>query len=250
MKTALITGATAGIGEATALLFAQRGYRTIITGRRKQRLEFLKEKIEEISSSECVPLCFDVRDKDAVNDALGSLAGQIHILVNNAGLSRGKDPIQAGSTDDWEQMIDTNVKGLLYVTQAVLPKIPIDGSGHIINLSSISGKQVYGGGTVYCASKFAVDALNTGMRIDLLEKNIRVTSINPGAVNTEFSTVRYYGDKEKADASYKGYIPLTAEDIAECIVWSAERPAHVNINEMIIMPTAQASVNHLKREVQ
>jgi len=249
MKTVCITGATAGIGQATALLFAKKGYRLIITGRRNERLNLLKGKVEEISNAECVPLCFDVQDKNAVNDALQFFKGHVDILVNNAGLSRGRDPIQNGSDDDWDQMIDTNVKGLLYVTQAVLPKIPTDGSGHIINISSISGKQVYGGGTVYCATKFAVDALNKGMRIDLLEKNIRVTSINPGAVNTEFSTVRFYGNKEKADATYNGYTPLSAEDIAECIVWSAERPAHVNINEMIVMPTAQASVNHLKREV-
>lgn len=248
MKTALITGATAGIGEATARRFASKGYKIIITGRRAERLNRLKEDLEKEYSIECIALSFDVRKKDAVEEALSVVDGQIHILVNNAGLSRGKDPIQSGSTDDWDQMIDTNVKGLLYVTQATLPKMPTDGSAHILNISSISGKQVYGGGTVYCASKFAVDALNTGMRIDLLEKNIRVTSINPGAVNTEFSTVRFYGDKDKADATYNGFTPLSAEDIAECIVWSAERPAHVNINEMIIMPTAQASVNHLKRE--
>jgi len=248
MKTALITGATAGIGEATARLFASKKYKIIITGRRTERLDKLKEELKSAYDIECIALSFDVRDKEAVDKALSSVSDSIHILVNNAGLSRGKDPIQSGSVDDWDQMIDTNVKGLLYITQAVLPKMPTDGSSHIINISSISGKQVYGGGTVYCASKFAVDALNTGMRIDLLEKNIRVTSINPGAVNTEFSTVRFHGDKEKADATYNGFIPLSAEDVAECIVWSAERPAHININEMIIMPTAQASVNHLKRD--
>lgn len=242
-KIALITGATAGIGEAAALKLAENNFDIIITGRREERLPLLKERLEKLGAK-ALTLCFDVRREDDVNAALKNLPAEwqhIDLLLNNAGLSAGLDPLQNGDTDDWNRMIDTNVKGLLYVTRAVSPGMVARKSGHIINIGSIAGKEVYPNGNVYCATKHAVDALTKGMRIDLLPHNVRVTQICPGAVETEFSIVRFHGDKARADKVYEGFDNLVAEDIADCIVFAATRPPHVNINDMIVMPAAQAS---------
>jgi len=243
-KTALITGATSGFGEASALLFAKNNHKVIITGRREERLTELKSKIEKEFDSEVYILGFDVRDKKAVNDAVNSLPTEwksIDILVNNAGLASGLDPIQEGDSEDWDKMIDTNVKGLLYVSKAIIPLMVDRGHGHIINIGSTAGKEVYPNGNVYCASKHAVDAITKGMRIDLLKHRIKVTQIAPGAADTEFSTVRFHGDKEKADAAYVGYQPMTAEDIAELIYYSTTLPEHLCINDLVVTSLSQAN---------
>ena len=249
-KTALITGATAGIGEATALVLAKNGYNIIITGRRATLLEKLKVKILSETNAEVLSLCFDVRKHSEVRQAVSSLDTkwkQIDVLVNNAGLSVGLNHIDKGEIDDWERMIDTNIKGLLYVTREVSPLMVERKTGHIINIASIAGKEVYESGNVYCATKHAVDALSKSMRIDLLHDNIKVTNIAPGMVETEFSIVRFKGDKERADKVYQGLTPLFAQDIAEAILFAVTRPAHVCINDMLIMPTAQAAVAYLRR---
>jgi len=249
-KTALITGATAGIGEATALLLAKNGYNIIITGRRAALLEKLKAKILFETNAEVLALSFDVRKLSEVRQAVSSLDTkwkQIDVLVNNAGLSVGLNHIDKGEIDDWERMIDTNIKGLLYVTREVSPLMVERKTGHIINIASIAGKEVYDGGNVYCATKHAVDALSKSMRIDLLQDNIKVTNIAPGMVETEFSIVRFKGDKERAEKVYQGLTPLFAQDIAEAILFAVTRPAHVCINDMLIMPTAQAAVAHVLR---
>ena len=241
-KTVLITGATSGIGQACAELFSAQGYRLIITGRRKERLEELKKNLTA-ESAEVLALNFDVRDYTEVQQQLGELPQEwrnIDVLVNNAGLASGMSQIQNGSVDDWDKMIDTNVKGLLYVTRTIAPLMIASKKGHIINIASIAGKEVYPNGNVYCASKFAVDALSKSMRIDMLEHGIKVTNIAPGAVETEFSIVRYHGDKSKADQVYKGFKPLTGHDIAEVVLWAASQPEHVNINDIVVTPTAQA----------
>lgn len=242
-KIALITGATSGIGEATAFKLAENDFHIIITGRRNERLISLKQKLESLGTR-VLALCFDVRDKTQVKNALGNLPQEwsnINVLVNNAGLSAGLDPLQSGDTDDWNRMIDTNIKGLLYVTRIVSPGMVTRKSGHIINIGSIAGKEVYPNGNVYCATKHAVDALTKGMRIDLLPYNVKVTQICPGAVETEFSVVRFHGDKARADKVYEGFENLVANDIAHCILFAVSRPPHVNINDMVVMPTAQAS---------
>ncbi len=249
IKTALITGATSGIGKACAIKFAQNQYNLILTGRREDRLLELKSELEKEFRIKISTLAFDVRDRDAVKNAIANIAGQsIDVLVNNAGLAAGMDNIQDGSMDDWDQMIDTNVKGLLYVTRNVAPIMVEKKSGHIINIGSIAGKEVYPKGNVYCASKHAVDALSKGMRIDLLESGIKVTQIAPGAVETEFSMVRFKGDKETADNVYKGFEPLHPEDIAEVAHYVTTLPPHVNLNDILIMPTAQASATNLIRK--
>lgn len=242
-RLALITGATSGIGRATALLLAEKGMNLIITGRREDRLLSLKKELE-IKHVRVLTLCFDVRDEPSVKEMLGNLPAawsKIDVLVNNAGLAAGLGTVQNGNMDDWERMIDTNVKGLLYVTRAVAPGMVERNSGHIINIGSIAGKEVYPNGNVYCATKHAVDALTKGMRIDMLPHNIKVTQICPGAVETEFSLIRFHGDKARADKVYEGYENLVAEDIADCIWFVISRPPHVNINDMVVMPTAQAS---------
>ncbi|HAR39416.1 MAG: NAD(P)-dependent oxidoreductase [Bacteroidetes bacterium GWD2_45_23] len=242
-RLALITGATSGIGRATALLLAEKGINLIITGRREDRLLSLKKELE-MNHIQVLTLCFDVRDKPSVKEMLGNLPAawsKIDVLVNNAGLAAGLGTVQNGNMDDWERMIDTNVKGLLYVTRAVAPGMVERNSGHIINIGSIAGKEVYPNGNVYCATKHAVDALTKGMRIDMLPHNIKVTQICPGAVETEFSLIRFHGDKARADKVYEGYENLVAEDIADCIWFVISRPPHVNINDMVVMPTAQAS---------
>ena len=242
----MITGATAGFGRATAIKFAQYGYKIIITGRRKERLSELKKELAHYKIK-VLALNFDVRKKEEVDLAINNLPGEwknIDILVNNAGLAVGLSHIDDGDTDDWDRMIDTNVKGLLYVTRAVAPLMVARNAGHIFNISSIAGKEVYENGNVYCASKHAVDALSKAMRIDLLKHSIKVTNIAPGMAETEFSIVRFKGDKEKADAVYKGIDALTGEDIAEVIYYCATLPAHVCINDLTITPTQQAGVNH------
>ncbi|OFY83883.1 MAG: NAD(P)-dependent oxidoreductase [Bacteroidetes bacterium RIFCSPLOWO2_12_FULL_35_15] len=239
-----ITGATAGIGQATAELFAKNGYDLIITGRRKERLDEFSKHLKSTYKIDVLNLNFDVRNVKEVESAINSIPTEwkkINVLLNNAGLALGISPIQEGIIDDWERMIDTNVKGLLYMTRTIAPIMIQNGFGHIINIGSIAGKEVYANGNVYCATKFAVDALNKSMRIDLLPHNIKVTAINPGMVETEFSIVRFKGDVERAKNAYKGIQPLVAEDIAETIYWVATRPAHVNINDIVIVAAAQAN---------
>jgi len=251
-KIALITGATSGIGEACAHLFAREGYKVILTGRRLDRLEKVAKKVNAKYSVEVAYYDFDVRDRESVIKTLEGMPAswkKVDVLINNAGLSQGLDPIQNGSYEDWDTMIDTNIKGLLNVTKVVSNWMVEYKKGHIINLGSIAGKQVYPNGNVYCASKFAVDALNQGMRIDLLPYGIRVTAIHPGAVETEFSEVRFHGDRERAKKVYDGFEPLAAEDIAETIWFAVSRPAHVNINELTVMPTAQASAAIIDRRL-
>ena len=246
-KTIMITGATAGFGWATAIRFAQNGYDIIITGRRKERLDKLEKELKK-QNVKILSLNFDVRNKSEVESAIESLTAEwrnIDILVNNAGLAVGLSHVDDGDTDDWDRMIDTNVKGLLYVTRAVSPLMVARNSGHIFNISSIAGKEVYENGNVYCASKYAVDALSKAMRIDLLKHNIRVTNIAPGMALTEFSIVRFKGDKEKAEEVYKGIEALTADDIADVIYFCATLPERVCINDLVITPTQQAGVGKM-----
>ena len=250
-KIALITGATAGIGEACAHVFARERYDLILTGRRVDRLEKLSQQLKAEYNVDVIISSFDVRDREDVISKLEALPPEwkkVNVLINNAGLSQGLDPIQNGSYDDWETMIDTNVKGLLYVTRVVSNWMISNGYGHIVNLGSIAGKEVYANGNVYCASKHAVDALNKGMRIDLLPHGIKVTAVHPGAVETEFSEVRFKGDKQRAKKVYEGFEPLVAMDIAETIWFAVSRPAHVNINELTVMPTAQATATNIFRK--
>ena len=249
-KIALITGATAGIGEACASLFAQQNYDLIVTGRRTERLDTLAKRLVSEYGIRVNVLTMDVRNKEEV-EKLQTLSDdwkKVDVLINNAGLSLGMDPINSGSITDWEVMIDTNIKGLLYVTKLVSNWMIQNGSGHIINIGSIAGKETYLNGNVYCATKHAVNSLNKAMRIDLLPHKIKVTAIHPGAVDTEFSEVRFKGDKDRAKKVYDGYEPLHAQDIAEIIWFAASRPAHVTINDLLIMPTAQASTSHLLSE--
>ncbi|MFP5439159.1 MAG: SDR family NAD(P)-dependent oxidoreductase [Bacteroidia bacterium] len=241
-KTVLITGATSGIGRATARLLAQNGYRLIICGRREDRLTELQDEFSELTDVHT--LNFDVRTKKAVAKAIASLPADfinIDVLINNAGNAHGLDPIENGDVDDWDSMIDINVKGLLYVSKEIIPGMVERRSGHIINIGSIAGKEVYTNGNVYCATKHAVDAINQGMRMDLNQYGIRVGAINPGMVDTEFSEVRFKGDRERAENVYKGLEPLHAEDIADVIHFVISRPYHVNIADLLILPTAQAS---------
>jgi 3-hydroxy acid dehydrogenase / malonic semialdehyde reductase len=252
-KTVLITGATSGIGEATARLFAQKGCRLILTGRREDRLNEVSDKIKILHKVEVLPLCFDVRKFAEVKQAIESIPGEwtkIDILVNNAGLAAGLSPIQEGSFDDWEQMIDTNIKGLLYVTRLIVPGMIKNGHGHIVNIGSIAGKEAYANGNVYCATKSAVDALTKSMRIDLVQHGIKVTQIAPGAIETEFSLVRFKGDSQRAASVYKGFEPLHAGDIADAIWYVTSLPAHVTINDLVIMPTAQANATTIHRKTE
>jgi len=248
-RIALITGATSGIGEATARLLAKNNFSLILCGRRKDRLEKLQNELSE--ETRVTTLSFDVRNRGEVKREINSLTGdwkKIDVLINNAGNAHGLDPIQSGNVDDWDAMIDINVKGLLYVSREVIPGMTERKAGHIINLGSIAGKEVYANGNVYCASKFAVDALTKGMRIDLNPFSIKVTTIQPGLVETEFSLVRYKGDQEKAAAAYKGLQPLKGEDIADLILFSLTRPSHVVVADLVVFPTAQASATVVKRD--
>ncbi len=241
-KTAFITGATSGIGMATAKLFAKNGVRLILCGRREDRLKKLSKDLSKLT--EVSTLSFDIRNKEEVFKAIESLPksfSEIDILINNAGNAHGMDTIDEGSTDDWDAMLDINVKGLLYVSKAILPKMIARKSGHIINIGSTAGKEVYPKGNVYCASKHAVDAINQGMRIDLNGKGIRVGAINPGMVETEFSEVRFKGDTDRAEKVYQGFTPLKPEDIADIIWFTVTRPPHVNIADLTVMSLDQAS---------
>jgi 3-hydroxy acid dehydrogenase/malonic semialdehyde reductase len=245
-KIALITGATSGIGAACARLFAAQGFNLVLVARRQALLEKITKELQEQHHVSIQTLVADVRDKQAITTQLESLPEawkKVDVLINNAGLSQGLDSIDKGDTDDWDTMIDTNVKGLLYVTKVVSNWMIPHRSGHIVNIGSIAGKEVYPNGNVYCATKHAVDALNKGMRMDLLPHGIKVTAINPGMVETEFSIVRFKGDAQRAKSVYEGLEPLMAQDIADAIWFVASRPAHVNINDMLIMPTAQASAS-------
>ena len=249
MKTALITGASSGIGLATARLLSRENFQLIICGRRKDRLEGLREELKNI-----VPvhiLQFDVRDKDEVFKNIAGLPEEfqkIDVLVNNAGNAHGLDSIEKGDTDDWDAMLDINVKGLLYVSKAVIPGMIERKSGHIINIGSTAGKEVYPNGNVYCASKHAVDALNQGMRLDLNKYKIKVGAVNPGLTETEFSEVRFKGDHERAKKVYEGYKALEAKDIAEIIYFMISRPLHVNIADLTVMPTAQANSTTINKD--
>ncbi len=250
-KLALITGATSGIGKATSLKLASLGYDLIITGRRKERLESLAATLTKQHNIKVKTLVFDIRVNSETDAAVSSLDKEwknIDILVNNAGLAAGADPIHEGLWSDWEQMIDTNIKGLLYISKLIIPFMIERKKGHIVNISSIAGKEVYANGNVYCATKHAVEAITKGMRIDLLKYGIKVSSVSPGMVETEFSIVRFHGDSSKADEVYKGLTPLFAEDIADTIEFIVTRPPHVTINDVLIMPTAQANAFYNHRE--
>lgn len=249
-KTVLITGASAGIGEATAIAMAEAGARLILTARRKERLDALAADLKKQFKTETFIAALDVRDGEAVQSLIAKLPAEwsaIDILVNNAGLGLGLSKMHEGNPDEWDRMIDTNVKGLLYVSRAVIPGMVARGRGHVINMGSVAGREVYPGGNVYCATKYAVRALTDGLRMDLVDTPVRVTSIDPGLVETEFSMVRFHGDSERAKKPYVGIQPLTGKDIAELIVFAASRPAHVNINEMSVMPVAQASTTLVHR---
>ncbi|GAD06528.1 short-chain dehydrogenase [Porphyromonas crevioricanis] len=238
---ALITGATSGIGRATAIRLADLGYRLIVAGRRQERLEELKAELA--GRTELFLICLDVRSQAEVESKLGQLPEEwrmVEVLINNAGLAAGLDPIQQGNPQDWDRMIDTNIKGLLYVTRTIAPGMCERRKGHIFNLGSIAGKQVYPNGNVYCATKHAVDALSKGMRVDMLPYGVKVTQICPGAVETEFSLVRFHGDQQRADNVYKGFEPLKGEDIADCIAAALTLPDNICINDMLVMPKAQA----------
>jgi 3-hydroxy acid dehydrogenase/malonic semialdehyde reductase len=248
LKTAFITGATSGIGEATARIFAQNGVKLILCGRRTEKLAQLKAELQ--TQTQIHTLTFDVRNREEVFANIASLPAdfqKIDILLNNAGNAHGFDSIQNGNVEDWEAMIDSNVKGLLYVSKAIIPKMISQNSGHIVNIGSIAGKETYPNGNVYCASKFAVDALSQSMRIDLYKNNIKVSAINPGMVETEFSLVRFKGDEQRAKQVYAGLQPLTAHDIADCIWFVVSRPPHVNIADTLIMSITQASATQFNR---
>ena len=251
MKLALVTGVTSGIGRATAIKLAENNFNLIITGRRSEMLDSLKLEIEVKYKRDVLALNFDIRDKGTVDKAIDALPERwrkIDILVNNAGLAVGLNHIQEGDVDDWERMLDTNIKGLLYITRRVAPIMIERGKGHIVNIGSIAGTQVYENGNVYCASKHAVHALSQGMRQDMLKHNIKVTEIRPGMVETEFSLVRFKGDKDKAKNTYQGLVPLFGEDVADAVLYVITRPDHVCINDMEITPTAQASALYVFRK--
>ncbi len=250
-KTVFITGATSGIGHSCAIKFAKEGNKIIITGRRKERLERVSEALRKQYNAVVLPLVFDVRNRHSVEESIKNIPAEfrsIDILINNAGLALGLKPIDQGDIDQWETMIDTNIKGLLFVTRSIVPIMVSKGNGHIINIGSIAGREAYPNGNVYCASKAAVDALTKGMRMDLVTSNIKVSQVAPGAVETEFSMVRFSGDKQAADAVYKGYQPLRPDDIADVVYYITTLPSHVNINDILIMPTAQASSQIIHRK--
>lgn len=251
MAIVLITGATSGFGEACAKKFAANGYDLIITGRREERLTTLQQQLQQEYKIAVLPLCFDVRDQQAVNTILGNIPDKwkaVSTLINNAGLALGFSTIEDGDVSDWDTMIDTNVKGLLYVSRIVIPWLKEQGKGHIINLGSTAAKQVYAKGHVYCATKAAVDSISQGMRIDLLPYRIKVTAVHPGAAATEFSEVRFKGDKEKADNVYKGFQPLTGEDVADTIYYCATLPPHVCINDLVMTCVQQANAYYFDKE--
>lgn len=249
-RTALITGASAGIGEACAAALAAEGARLILTARRREKLQALATRLEEAHGAAVHVVDFDVRQREAVNTAIESLPEaweSIDVLVNNAGLSRGLDRLHEGAPDDWEEMIDTNIKGLLWVDRAVTPGMVRRGRGHVIHIGSIAGRQTYPRGNVYCATKHAVRALTDGLRLDLMGTGVRVTSIDPGMVDTEFSTVRFRGDRERAENVYHGMTPLTADDVAQAVLFAVTRPPHVTVGEVLLLPTDQVSATQVHR---
>lgn len=249
-KIALITGATSGIGKASAITLAKMGYDIIATGRRKDRLDELEQELP--AGVRCYPLVFDVRDREKVGEILGNLPADwasVDVLINNAGNAHGLDPIQTGSLDDWDAMMDINVKGLLYVSKAIIPGMTERKSGIIINIGSIAGKEVYPNGNVYCGSKHAVDAITKGMRLDLNPFGIKVIGIHPGLVETEFSLVRFKGDEKRAETVYQGYEPLLAQDIADIIEFVVNRPPHVVLADIVVLPTAQAAATLVKKNL-
>ena len=247
--TVLITGASAGIGEACARAFAAAGARLVLTARRRERLEALAAELAQAHGTACHLLTLDVRDREGMLATLGGLPAEWapDVLVNNAGMARGTDKVQDGDAAAWDEVIETNVNGLLYATRAVTPGMVQRGRGHVINLGSVAGHEVYPGGAVYCATKHAVGAITKGLRIDLLGTGVRVSTVDPGMVETEFSVVRFGGDRERADKVYRGMTPLTAADIADTVLWVATRPPHVNIDEIIIKPTDQATATLVHR---
>lgn len=247
-RIAFITGATSGIGEASARLLAKNNFKIILCGRRKDRLESLEKELSAVT--DVTTLRFEIGNRKEVSAAIASLPASwknIDVLINSAGGAHGLDPIQSGNIDDWDAMIDANVKGLLYVSREVLPGMVERKSGHVINIGSIAGREVYANGNVYCAVKFAVEALTRTMRIDLNAAGIKVTGINPGLVDTEFSTVRFKGDKDRANSVYKGFTPLNGDDVADLILFALTRPAHVVVADMVVFPVAQASVTVVNR---
>jgi len=249
-KLALITGATSGIGKATAQILASNGYDLIITGRREELLNELSENLIRDTGAEIHSLCFDVRDLNQVEQAIDSLTGRwsdIDVLINNAGLAVGIEPVHEGVIDDWEKMIDTNIKGLLYLSRIISPRMVAKECGHIINVSSIAGHEIYPNGAAYCGTKHAVKAITKAMRMELVPFGVKVSSISPGMVDTEFSLVRFKGNQERADNVYKGLTPLYAPDVAEAILFMVTRPAHVNIEDLVIMATDQAGPRDYRR---
>jgi serine 3-dehydrogenase len=249
-KTVLITGASAGIGAACARAFAREGARLVLAARRTDRLQALAEELRAEHGTECHLIALDVRDARAVAETLGGLPAEwaeVDVLVNNAGLGRGLEKVQEGTTEDWDVMIDTNVKGLLYATRALTPGMVARGRGHVVNIGSVAGHEVYPGGAVYCATKHAVGAITRGLRMDLLGTGVRVSTVDPGMVETEFSIVRFKGDEERARRVYANMNPLTPDDIADAVLWCATRPPHVNIDEIILKPTDQASATLVHR---
>ena len=250
-KTVLVTGASSGIGAACAEVFAQAGCRLILAARRLDRLEAAAERLHAESGTEILTASLDVRDREAVDalvDGLGPAWSSIDVLVNNAGLARGLSTIYEGDVNDWEEMIDTNVKGLLWVTRAVLRGMVERGSGHVINIGSIAGHETYPGGNVYCASKHAVTAIGRALNIDVLGTGVRVSTVDPGLVETEFSVVRFHGDQDRANSAYEGLDPLQGADVADAVLFCATRPSNANVREMILVASAQASVVHVHRK--
>jgi NADP-dependent 3-hydroxy acid dehydrogenase YdfG len=249
-QTVLITGASSGIGASCACFLAQAGARLILTARRKDKLQALAEHLQQQFSADIYLLPLDVQQSEAVHQAIAALPADwqaIDVLINNAGLSRGLDKQYESSLHDWEEMIDTNIKGLLYVTRAVVPGMVARGRGHVVNIGSIAGRQTYPGGSVYCATKAAVKSLSEGLKLDLLGTPVRVTNIEPGLVETEFSDVRFRGNLERAKQVYQGMTPLTPDDVADAILFAITRPAHVNISEIFLVPTDQSSMFHVHR---
>jgi serine 3-dehydrogenase len=250
-KIVFVTGASSGIGRSCARVFAREGASVLIAARRADRLKNLAESLAADFGVRCHAFALDVRNQPAVERALAALPDEwkeIDVLVNNAGLSRGLDKFHEGLISDWDEMIDTNIKGLAYVSRAILPGMVARGRGHVVNIGSIAGHEIYPGGNMYCASKFAVMALTRGLRLDLNGTNVRVSTVDPGMVETEFSEVRFHGDKERAAKVYKGFTPLSPDDVAEAVLFCANRPPHVNISEMIVMPTDQASTTMVNRK--
>ncbi len=252
-QIALVTGASSGIGMASASALAAEGMRLILAARRVERLEELGAQLKELHGTESLCIELDVRDQEAVTAAFGSLPPEwraVEVLVNNAGLSRGLNPLHAGSTQDWDEMVDTNIKGLLYVTRAILPGMVERGHGHVVNIGSVAGRDPYAGGTVYCSTKAAVAMLSRALKIDLLGSGVRVTNVEPGMVETEFSVVRFHGDEEQAKKVYQGLQPLSPEDVADAIVWAVTRPPHVNIQDILILASAQATATTAHRKTE